>query len=279
MTLTEILDINLINFHGIEISIYHIAGLLLVGFGTWVILRIIKNLLHRRIDKDHIDSGRGKAFFQLTRYVLVVIAIILGLEVVGVKFTILLAGSAAMLVGLGFGVQQIFNDIVSGIILLFEGTVSEGDIVELDSLVGRVRKIDIRTSKVETNDEIVIVVPNSKLVSENVINWSHKRGATRFKVPVGVAYGSDVDLVSKLLIEAATEHPKIVAEPRPSVRFASFGDSSLDFQLIFYSNDMFSIEFIRSDLRFSIDRKFRESGVTIPFPQRDVHLFPVDTKN
>ena len=118
----------------------------------------------------------------------------------------------------------------------------------------------------------MIIVPNSKLVSDNVINWSHNRSVTRFRIKVGVAYGSDVILVMQLLKDAALEHPEVVRTPEPKARFIDFGESSLDFELLFYSKRMFDIEFVRSDIRVKIDQKFRENNITIPFPQRDLHF-------
>ena len=165
-----------------------------------------------------------------------------------------------------------FFDIVSGVILLFEGTIRVGDIVDIGGLVGKVRKVDFRTSKIETRDNQVIIVPNSKLVEDNVINWSHNRSQTRFVIKVGVAYGSDMRLVQRLLIEAAKEHPSVSKLHAPLARLVDFGESSVDFELLFWSSDSFRIEFIKSDIRFEIDRLFREHGVTIPFPQRDVHM-------
>lgn len=177
------------------------------------------------------------------------------------------------MIGFGLGIQDLFNDFVSGIVLLFEGTVSMDDVIEVDGIVGQVKNIDLRTSKIETRDHIVIIIPNSKLVGENVINWSHNRENTRFIIKVGVAYGSDVKLVKSLLEEAANEHKSISNHPMPVARFVDFGNSSLDFEIVFFSREMFSIEFIKSDIRFLIDEKFRKNNVTIPFPQRDVHVY------
>ncbi|MDD3743918.1 MAG: mechanosensitive ion channel, partial [Lentimicrobiaceae bacterium] len=192
---------------------------------------------------------------------------------IGVNLNIMLAGSAALLVGLGFGIQHIFNDLVSGIILLMEGNVKVGDIVEIENnIVGRVTFIGLRTSKINDRNDITTIIPNSKLINEKVINWSNEQSATRFYVKVGVAYGSDVDLVTRLLIECTTEMTTIRTEPAPFVRFNDFGESSLDFQLFFWTDEAFLSEFIKSKLRYAIDARFREHNIQIPFPQRDVHI-------
>ncbi|MFT7031218.1 MAG: small-conductance mechanosensitive channel [Marinoscillum sp.] len=199
------------------------------------------------------------------------------LDSIGVEITLLLAGSAALLVGLGFGIQQIFNDVVSGILLLFEGTVSVGDIVEIEHIVGKVQRIALRTSIIQTRDHISIIVPNSKLVSDNVINWTHNRSQTRFNIKIGVAYGSDVPLVMRLLEEAATAQKAVAKNPKPNARFIDFGDSALMFEILFWSDKMFEIEFIKSAIRVEIDALFRTNNVIIPFPQRDLHLKTVTT--
>ena len=270
--LYEILDYTIFQYKDIVFNLHHIMGVLVLVFVAKLILQFTKRLIDKRLT-NVLDKGRAKAMYQLFSYLIFIVFSLLGLELIGVKITILLAGSAALLVGLGLGIQSLFNDFVSGILLLFEGTISVGDIVEVDGLVGQVKNIYLRTSEIETRSRIVIIVPNHKLVSENVINWSHNRDITRFQVNVGVAYGSDVKLVKRLLEEAAKEHDMVSKVPEPAARFINFGDSSLDFELLFFSKEMFTIEFIKSDLRFAIDEKFRKNNVTIPFPQRDVHIY------
>lgn len=272
MKFQEILEYRLLSMGDFVLTPLHIIGLIALILMSWISIFISRKIIHKRIVSKRFDQGRGHAFSQIIRYVIIVVSIIIGLDLVGIEVTLLLAGSAALLVGIGLGLQQVFNDIVSGILLLFEGTVTVGDIVELNNLIGKVKKISIRTSLIETRDSIVIIVPNSKLVSDNVINWSHNRSVTRFHIKVGVAYGSDVQLVMKLLTEAAVEHADVMTTPEPKVRFIDFGESSLDFELLFFSKKMFDNEFVRSDIRINIDRKFRENNVVIPFPQRDLHL-------
>ena len=177
-----------------------------------------------------------------------------------------------MLVGLGFGIQQIFNDYISGILILFEGNLKVNDVVQMeDETIGIVKEIFLRTSKIETRDDFTIIVPNHKLISDNIINWSHLESRTRFNVKVGVAYGSDTTLVEKVLLDCANNHPDIVKHAA-FVRFINFGDSSLDFQLFFWTMKTFRVENIKSNLRFKIDQEFKKNEIRIPFPQRDVHV-------
>lgn len=212
------------------------------------------------------------ALYQIITYIIWVIAIVLALESVGVKVTILIAGSAALLVGIGLGLQQTFNDIISGIILLVEGSIKVGDILEVDGNVVRVKKIGLRTSIVEDSSEIVVILPNSKIVTDKVVNWTFNYEGARFTVSVGVAYGTNVDLVFKILVESATEHPLCNQEKKPFARLTNFGDSSLDFEVYFWCHEMFGIEQVKSDIRKTIAHKFGEHDIVIPFPQRDLHF-------
>ena len=247
------------------------AGLILLftRLLLWILTEIV---LYPYYKQKSINVGSQYAINRLLTYFILVIAILATLQYVGINLTVLLGGAAALLVGIGLGLQQTFNDLICGIILLFERTVELGDIVDMNGLVGTVKKIGIRTSLVETRDFVSVIVPNSKLVADNVINWSHFDSKARFKVSVGVAYGSDTALVKEILLEVANAHPNIVRRPQPLVRFVNFGDSSLDFEILFWSRNLIAIEDVKSDLRFEIDRRFREEKISIPFPQRDIWI-------
>ncbi|WP_462317096.1 mechanosensitive ion channel family protein [Marinilabilia sp.] len=246
---------------------------LLILYGVGLGIRLIEVIYTRHILSKGLNMGQSKTVFQLLKYALWVIAVILLLDSIGINITVLVASSAALLVGLGFGIQGLFNDYISGLVILFEGLIKVGDVVEIESeLVGRVMDVGLRTSKVLTRDNIIMVVPNHNFVSDNVINWSYNEPRTRFNVDVGVAYGSDVRLVEKLLIESAMEQQEVIDKPRPFVLFRDFGNSSLDFRVYFWVEEVFYVELLKSKIRFSIDDKFREHGVQIPFPQRDLHL-------
>jgi small-conductance mechanosensitive channel len=172
----------------------------------------------------------------------------------------------------GLGLQETFKDLFSGVILLFERRAEVGDVVEVDGLIGTVKRIGVRTSLVETRDNIVVIVPNSRLIVQHFVNWSHNDNKARFYIQVGVAYGSDTELVRQLLLDIARSNAEVIRHPAPFVRFVDFGNSSLDFQLHFWSHEFIRIEDVKSDMRFKIDQAFRENGVTIPFPQRDVWM-------
>lgn len=255
-----------------NVTIEDLLGLALVLMAAKALKWLINGvLLEKFFVSRGVDEGRRVAVRQFLIYIVYIAAVFMILQILGIS-SMLLASSAALLVGIGLGLQEMFKDLTSGIIILIEGTIKVGDVVEVDGLVAFVRKIGLRISVVETRDRVTILIPNSKLVVDKVINWSHLDTATRFIIKVGVAYGSDLELVVKLLLQAAKEHPKVLTTPSPSVQFRNFGDSSLDFELLFFSDDFIRIEFVKSEIRMTIDRLFRQNGVQIPFPQRDLWL-------
>ena len=271
--LQSILEYPLIEIKNYQFTLYNIFLVLAILVGSRVLVYVIASIIGKNLrKKEWIDNGKQYTITQLLKYFIYTIAILLSIESLGINLSILLAGSAALFVGIGLGLQNTFNDMVSGLILLFEGVVKKGDIVDIGSTIGRVEQLDIRTSKIKTRDGIMIIVPNSKLINNEVINWSHSDLITRFKVTVGVAYGSDTDLVRRILLDCSHSHPDVDTSKPAIVRFEDFGNSALIFELYFWAQKTWEIEFIKSDIRYEIDRQFRANKVTIPFPQRDVHL-------
>jgi small-conductance mechanosensitive channel len=191
----------------------------------------------------------------------------------GVEISVLLAGSAALLVGIGLGLQTLFQDIISGIFIFLDKTLHVNDIIEIDGKVGKVFEIRLRTTRAVTIENRVLIIPNHKFLTHSLFNWTQNGVLTTEGINVGVAYGSDVEKVKRLLIEVANEHPKILKSNKPDVLFMDFGESALQFRLYFTINDSFAQIRIKSDLRYAIDKKFREHNIRIPFPQRDVHIF------
>lgn len=249
------------------------VALLLVVLGFHFGLKVIRVLLFKAIGKGN-KSGKARALrlFQLVRYLVYILAVAVCIETLGFDLTLILGASAALLVGIGLGLQEVFRDVFSGIVLLLEGIFQVGDVIEIEGMVGRVMQIDLRTSKVETRDGTFVIMPNSKLVTEKLINWSINRQETRFHITVGVAYGSNTELVTRILNEVAHSHPKISKTEPIWVKFEDFGESSLVFKLFFWTRSQWEIEQIKSELRYAIDAAFREEKITIPFPQRDLHL-------
>ncbi len=243
--------------------------ILLAQVAVWVITRLV---LFRYYKQKDINIGSQYAINQLFRYFIYIVAFFMAVESLGIQMTVLWGGAAALLVGVGLALQQTFNDLISGIILLFERSIEVGDVVNMSGMIGIVKRIGLRTSIVESVDNVTLVVPNSKFINEQVINWSHFDEKVRFKVSVGVAYGSDTQLVRKLLSKVAQENIYVLEYPSPFVRFIDFGSSSLDFELVFHSRNLIVIEDVKSDMRFEIDQLFREHNIEIPFPQRDVWI-------
>ena len=223
------------------------------------------------------NVGSRYAFNQLLKYVLFTIAILMAIDQLGVKTTLVLGGLAALLVGVGLGLQQTFNDFFSGVILLFERSVELGDVLQVDGMIGSVKKIGMRASHIETRENITVVVPNSKLVTQNVINWSHYDDKVRFIIKIPSAYGGDPRLIKQILLDAAKENPYVLETPSPFVRLVDFGNSSVDFEFHFWSRHFIIIEDIKSDLRIRISDMFNEYNVRIPFPQLDVWMRSQDT--
>jgi len=219
-----------------------------------------------------IENEQMLATLQVFTYFLFIGATIFTLNYLGVKLTALFVGSAALLVGIGFGLQQLFLDVISGFILLFDSNINAGDVIETTEFTGKVKRISLRTTQILTTDNLVVILPNSKMITANVTNLSHSRTSVRFRITVGVAYGSDTQKVKDILIQCSMDHPKTENEPAPTVLFKDFGESALIFELRFWSKDTFQIEAVQSEVRFLIDERFRKEGITIPFPQRDLHI-------
>ena len=240
-------------------------NVLLIKGITKIVFRISSNNIH--------NDGRKYAVIQLLKYVLWVITLIICLQIIGVDITFLVASSAALLVGLGLGMQVIFSDFISGIILLVEGTIKVYDIIEVENEIMKVKEITLRTSRVVTRDEKVVIVPNHRFLTENVINWTHNTTPTRFMINVGVDYSSDARVVEKALLQSVKTNEHVInVEPfNAFVRLANFGASSYDFQLIFWSNNLFRIESTKSAIRFAIIEEFKKNNITIPFNQLVIH--------
>ena len=272
-TIQWFLNFELFKISGHPLLVSNIITFFIIIVVAKFIDKFIFQIFHNKFGTDDERKGRRFALYQLLKYLIYVFAIIFGLQSLGINISIFLAGSAALMVGLGLGLQSFFIDFVSGIILLFEGTLSVGDIVQVDqSLVGEIKAIGLRVSRIETVERKRVIVPNSKLINDRIINWSDARNSARFGVKVGVAYGSDVELVKKLLLKSVENHPAISKNMAPVVRFADFGESSLDFEILFWTKRFLRIDMVKSDIRFKINKLFRENHVEIPFPQRDLHI-------
>jgi small-conductance mechanosensitive channel len=258
---------------GISIHLDKVIFAALILLGTWLLIKLLRRVITRpNFIADKISMKRQITIFLVTKYFVWFFSIILALSAVGINLTTLLLGSTALLVGLGLGLQHIFTDLVSGFFLLFEGSLKIGDVIEVDGVIGKVMEINLRSCELKTRDDVIIIIPNSKFLAEKVVNWSHGSEQVRFTVDVSVAYGSNIDTVYECLEAAMNEHKQISQSPKPFVRFVAFGDSSLQFNMMFWSKNTFRIENVKSELRRDVYTRLSEHGLNIPFPQRDVHI-------
>lgn len=273
-SIQEILEYHILELGEYNLSVYNvIVVIIIVIIARFVTNTLAKYLKKRITKKEDPNDGRSLALIQIGKYLIYLLAFLFAFRSIGIDITPLLFSSSALFIGLGFGLQDAFKDFISGLVLLFEGDMVIGDIIEFENgILGTVKEINLRTSKVNTRDGIIIFVPNSQLTNNRVINWTNSNVLTRFHVGVGVAYGSNTELVQQILLEVADEEKAVSGKVKPFVRFLNFGDSSLDFEIHFWSEEMWRIEFIKSRMRFAIDKKFREHNISIPFPQRDLHL-------
>lgn len=254
----------------ISISVKDILIVITVVFITTLILRFILKIITRNLPSE--DKGKFNVVFGYFRWLIYLLILLITLNAVGVDVTAIFAASAALMIGIGLALQTFFQDIISGVFILIDQTVHVGDIIELDGKIGKVDEIKLRTTRATTADNKVLVIPNHLYLTNSLYNWTQNGIITRESVSVGVAYGSDVQLVKKLLLQAANSHPGVLETPEPTVFFTDFGESSLDFKIVFTLADSFNARFPQSDIRFEIDRLFRENGISIPFPQRDIHI-------
>lgn len=257
----------------VTIGLVDIFDALMVFLIVWVLFRFARRILKNNLlPQTRLDKGVQYSITTVFGYIGLITAILLSALAFGIELQNLIIIAGALSVGIGFGLQTIANNFVSGLILLFERPIKVGDLIELDDTLGHVTHINVRRTEVLTFQNAEVMIPNADLISTSVINWTHTDSIGRIEITIGVAYGSDTTLVKELLLQAAHSHSRIVRYPLSDVLFLDFGDSSLNFQLRCFTNSIASRITTLSDIRFEIDRLFREAGIDIPFPQRTVHF-------
>ena len=269
-----LLRTEIIHFGGATLTLgrlLYIVGLLVFVivatrlFGRWFTYKLLA--------RTQMDLGARVATGRLTSYAFGVIGIMVVLQTSGIDLTTLNVFAGAIGVAVGFGLQTVANNFICGLIILFERPIKLGDRVEVDNVHGKVVEIRARSTTVITNNNIAIIVPNSKFIEENVVNWSYKEAIIRFEVPVGVAYGSDPKEVKTAILEAAGDVDDLLQDPAPDVMFTGFGDSSLDFKLRAWTrSQLHQKDAFISQINFAIHDRLKEHGIQIPFPQRDLHI-------
>ncbi|MBA4746487.1 MAG: mechanosensitive ion channel [Muricauda sp.] len=272
-TIKEFLDLGFHIGEG-EKAINLTIGLLLLLTITIVVtkflLKWLRRIFTRKMQQE--DKQKFSSVFKFIHYVVYLIAVLVTLSAAGVDITLVITASAALFVGLGLALQELFKDVLGGIFIIVDKSLQVGDVVEVDGKVGKVFEIKLRTTRAITRDDKVLILPNHKFISDIVYNYTQNHRTTREKVSVGVAYGSDVDLVTTILEEVANTQKQVLKNPKPFVLFEDFGDSALIFSIYFYTNHTFRDPRIKSEMRYKINAKFKENNVSIPFPQRDIHI-------
>ncbi len=253
------------------VSLFKFGCLILLVF---IFERILRGILVRRfLQRTHLHPSMQYGVGKIVGYIFICIGFYIALKMVGIDLSSLAVIAGAIGVGLGFGLQNIISNFVSGIIILAERPIAIGDRVEIGDTGGIVSKINLRSTTILTNDNITIIVPNSDFITNKVTNWSYGDPKVRIRIPFGVAYGTDLERLRTLMMEVATEIPSVLREPGADLYFVSFGDNSLNFELGVWTAEMASKpRRFRSDLNFAIERKLRENKIEIPFPQRDLHI-------
>ncbi|MGL5194861.1 MAG: mechanosensitive ion channel family protein, partial [Chroococcales cyanobacterium] len=263
---------------GNEFSLNRLAQLLLLSAIAYFISRRVNEWIKRRLLgrlKFHI--GTREAIASVMGYLLSALAFLIVLESAGIDLSSLTVVAGVLGIGIGFGLQNLASNFISGITLLFEQPIKVGDYIQVDDLFGTVEKISIRSTIVRSRDGVFVIVPNIRFVETNIINWSYQDPKCRLHIPIGIAYGTDPAVVTEALLTAARKEPDVLFDPPPKVWFKGFGDSALDFELLVWIDEPYNSEPIKSALNFRIESELRQRGIEIPFPQRDLHIRNLDS--
>lgn len=257
-----------------EFSLATMLYILLAFFLLFYLSKKLKKLLIKSLlTKSNVDAGLQESMASITRMVIILIGSMVIIQSAGIDLSALSLLAGALGVGIGFGLQNITNNMISGIIILFENPIKIGDRIEVGSITGDVVNISVRATTIITNDNISVIVPNSEFISNTVTNWSHNDRNIRFHYPVGVGYNEDPEKVKEILLQVAEENEHVLSKPEPKVIFDEFGDSSLNFDLaVWTTSHTDRPQILKSELYYAIFKKFKENNIEIPFPQRDVHI-------
>ena len=270
------LTIPLVNLGGSPVTLWAIFQLVLLVVLLFYVSGKLRTLLVNKV-LTRMEPGASQATGSIVRYTVIAIGFIVILQTSGIDLTALNVLAGAVGIGVGFGLQNIINNFISGLIILFERPIKVGDRIVVGDVEGDVIHIGARSTTVVTNDNISIIVPNSKFITQDVINWSHSDRKVRFKIPVTVAYGTDIDLVERLLLEVADGSADVLKDPPPGIRLMEFGDSGLKFELRVWSTTLIQRKGVLiSKLNIAIYKSFADQGIEIPYPRRDITIVERD---
>lgn len=252
-------------------SLFYLLVLLFLLF--YLTSKLRKWLVYKALAKSNIELGVRIAVGTILRYVVVLIGLFVILQTLGIDLSSVTILAGALGVGIGFGLQNVTNNFVSGLIILFERPIKVGDRIEVADITGDVTKISMRATTITTNDNISVIVPNSEFISSTVINWSHTDRDIRLNIPVGVSYNEDPEKVKNVLLEVVDANSGVLRNPKPDVLFDKYDDSSINFSLRVWTSEYINRPgVLKSQLYFEIFKRFRKEGIEIPFPQRDIHI-------
>jgi len=270
----KILDFSIMKLGNTQITFWLILYFLIQLFLLFYLAGKLRVFLSEKLlVHSKLDVGARQAVGTISRYVVLVLGFLVILQTVGLNLTTFNVIAGAVSVGIGFGLQNIASNFISGLIILFERPIKVGDRIEVGGVIGDVIAIAARSTTVLTNDNIAIIVPNSKFVTENVVNWQYTDEKLRFRIPISVSYSSNIEKVKSLLLEVAKENQQVLIDPLSSVRFLSFGDNGLNFELCVWSTTTSHRQgTLISELNFAIFSKFTDNAIEFPYPQRDLHI-------
>ena len=283
ITFADLFKVRLIELPNFKLDFSDLLVIVSVFFGARILVSFSTLLISRRFQRSkNYDKATEFIYIQIAKYFIYIFSIFFCFQLLNVT-SLLLGGSAAILVGIGFGIQDVFKDVVAGFVLLFEAKLRVGDVVEItpvskagskstETIVAKILKINLRTTEIQTREGNILIIPNTRLTQEQVENWSHGSELTRFTIKVTVEYGSNTELIQRLLKQAALAHPNVNKSEPVFVRLADFADNGLDLELIFWADQSWDINNYKSEIRFEIDRLFREYKIKVPYPQRVMHV-------
>lgn len=270
----NILDYRLFRIGQTDVTLASLLATLAILAATWLLAHLFRKLVvEKLLGRAHVDPGVRYAVGRVIGYIVWVLGLIVALQPLGINATTLAVFGGAIGVGIGFGLQDIAKNFIAGLILLIERPIKVGDRIEIGNLVGDVSEIRARATLVRTNDDIYLIVPNARFITDTVTNWSYRTPRVRFHFPVSVAYGSEPREVEQALLEAAAKNEHVLKEPAPTVLFLAFGESSLDFELACWTAVMLHRRSaLRSEMNFALHEALTARGIELPFPQRDIHI-------
>ncbi len=283
ITFADLFKVKIINLPNFKLDFSDLLVMVSVFFGAKIIVNLSTLIISKRLQRSkNYDRATEFIYVQIAKYFIYIFSIFFCFQLLNIT-SLLLGGSAAILVGIGFGIQDVFKDFVAGFVLLFEAKLRVGDVVEItptskgssksqDTIVAKILKINLRTTEIQTREGNVLIIPNTRLTQEQVENWSHGSELTRFTIKVTVEYGSNTELIQRLLKQSALAHPKVNKTEPVIVRLADFAENGLDLELIFWADQNWDINNYKSEIRFEIDRLFREHKIKVPYPQRVMHV-------